>query len=368
VSRKGWVLFAAMSLIWGIPYLLIKVADGGVSVPVLVFTRVAVGALLLLPVALRRRQLGALRGHWRWLIAFAAVEIVGPFALLSSAEKHLDSSTTGLLVAAVPIIGAVLAQFAGGQDKLTPIRWTGLIVGFAGVAVLAGPDAAHGDALSVAEVLLTALGYATGPLIANRKLQGVPPAAVNTVCLGMAALVYVVPAALTWPSTVPAAKVIVALIALGAVCTATAFLVFFALIAEVGPARATVITYVNPAVAVALGVLILGEPLTWGVAGAFVLILGGSVLATRRTTPTPASSPTPVTSSVPHSSLNPPITSAPPAAAGALATADDGPRPEDRAGATDDEGGDGQPLSRFSRSVPDGEPRPVQGSQPGPAE
>jgi len=247
VSRRGSVLFAAMSVIWGIPYLLIKVADGGVSVPVLVFSRVAVGALLLLPVALRGRQLGALRGHWRWLIAFALFEIIGPFALLSSAEKRLASSTTGLLVAAVPIIGAVLAQFTGGQDRLTPIRWTGLIVGFGGVAVLAGPDAAHGDALSVAEVLLTALGYAIGPMIANRKLQAVPPAAVNTVCLGLAALVYAVPAALSLPPAVPSAKVILSLLGLGAICTATAFLVFFALIAEVGPARATVITYVNPA-------------------------------------------------------------------------------------------------------------------------
>jgi drug/metabolite transporter (DMT)-like permease len=319
VSRRGWALFVAMGVIWGIPYLLIKVADGGVSVPVLVFTRVALGALLLLPVALRRGELGALRGHWPWLVAFAAFEIVGPFALLSSAEKHLASSTTGLLVAAVPIFGAVLAQLTGGQDRLTPIRWTGLIIGFAGVAVLAGPDAAHGDALSVLEVLGTALGYAIGPLIANRKLAGVPPAAVNTVCLGMAGLVYVVPAALTLPGSVPSAKVILALLGLGAICTATAFIVFFALIAEVGPARATVITYVNPAVAVALGVIVLGEKLTPAIGGAFVLILGGSVLATRASNRTPA-----------------PETPEAPEAPGALAAGD--PRPEHRTGATDPAG------------------------------
>ena len=285
MSRRGWVLFAAMSLIWGIPYLLIKVADGGVSVPVLVFVRVALGSLLLLPVALRRRELGALRGHWRWLVAFAVVEIIGPFALLSSAEKHLASSTSGLLVAAVPIIGAVLARFTGGSDRLTLVRWTGLIIGLAGVAVLAGPDAAHGDALSVAAVLLTALGYAIGPIIANRKLADVPTAGVNTVCLAMAALVYLVPAIVTRPHELPSAEVILSLLALGAICTAAAFVVFFALIAEVGPARATVITYVNPAVAVALGVLVLNEQLTPAVGGAFVLILGGSILATRPSTP-----------------------------------------------------------------------------------
>jgi drug/metabolite transporter (DMT)-like permease len=341
------VLFAAMSVIWGIPYLLIKVADGGVSVPVLVFVRVALGALLLLPVAWRRHELGALRGHGKWLVAFAVFEIIGPFALLSSAEKHLASSTSGLLVAAVPIIGAVLARLTGGPDRLTLVRWAGLIVGFAGVAVLAGPDAAHGDALSVAEVLLTALGYAIGPIIANRRLNGVPPAAVNTVCLGLAALVYLVPALVTWPHQQPAARVVLSLLALGAICTAAAFVVFFQLIAEVGPARATVITYVNPAVAVALGVLVLGEHLTLAVAGAFVLILGGSVLATRSSSPAA------------------PVAPAPAATPASLTSADDGPRPEHRAG-TDRP--DGQSLSRPSRSVADGEPSPVQGSQPGPAE
>ena len=356
MSRRGWALFVAMGVIWGIPYLLIKVADGGVSVPVLVFIRVTVGSLLLLPVALRRHELGALRGHWPWLVAFAGFEIVGPFALLSSAEKHLASSTTGLLVAAVPIFGAVLAQFTGGQDRLTPIRWTGLIVGFGGVAVLAGPDAAHGDAASVVEVLLTALGYSIGPMIANRKLQGVPPAAVNAVCLGMTALVYVVPAALSWPHTMPSAKVIASLLALGAICTATAFIVFFALIAEVGPARATVITYVNPAVAVALGVIVLGEHLTPEIAGAFVLILGGSVLATRGSSrtkpPAPAppappapSAPSPATPTPPSlTTLIPETSATPPATAAALATDDpvtsagDDPRPEDRTGATDTAG------------------------------
>jgi uncharacterized membrane protein len=226
------------------------------------------------------------------------------------------------------------------------------------VGVLAGPDAAHGDALSVAEVLLTALGYAIGPMIANRKLQAVPPAAVNTVCLGMAALVYAVPAALSLPSEVPSAKVILSLLGLGAICTAAAFLVFFALIAEVGPARATVITYVNPAVAVALGVLVLGEHLTPEIAGAFVLILGGSVLATRSSSRS-RTPPPPETPSTPTSLPAPLTTSA------ALASADEGPRPADRTGA---ESRDGQPLSRFSRSVADGEPKPVQGSQPGPAE
>ncbi|MBV9094672.1 MAG: EamA family transporter [Streptosporangiaceae bacterium] len=281
MSRRGWVLFAAMGVIWGIPYLLIKVADGGVSVPVLVCTRVALGSALLLPVAIRGGHLRALRGHVRWLAAFTAVEIVGPFAALSTAERRLPSSTSGLLVAAVPIFSALLAIVFRSGDRLTPVRWAGLAIGLGGVAVLAGPGAGRGDALPVALVLLTALGYSIGPLIANRKLAALPPVAVNAACLGAAAVVYAPAAALTWPRSVPSPQVLAALAALGVVCTAAAFLVFFRLIAEVGPARATVITYVNPAVAVALGVIVLGEHLTAAIGVSFVLILGGSVLATR---------------------------------------------------------------------------------------
>jgi drug/metabolite transporter (DMT)-like permease len=281
VSRRGWALFAAMGVIWGLPYLLIKVADGGVSVPVLVLARCAVGALVLLPVALWRRQLGVLRGHWRWLALFACVEIILPWAALSDAERHLSSSMSGLLIAAVPIIGLVLARLTGAAERLTVTRWLGLLAGLAGVALLAGPGALGGGAWPVAEVLLTALGYSIGPLIAARKLADLPGLAVNAVCLSFAALVYVPAAALTWPPAVPSWQVLGALAALGAVCTATAFVLFFKLIAEVGPARATVITYVNPAVAVALGVSVLGEPLTVEIVAAFVLILTGSVLATR---------------------------------------------------------------------------------------
>lgn len=281
MSRRGWALFAAMGVIWGLPYLLIKVADGGVSVPVLVLARCTVGALVLLPVALRRHQLGTLRGHWRWLALFACVEIILPWAALSDAERHLSSSMSGLLIAAVPIIGLVLARLTGAAERLTVTRWLGLLAGLAGVALLAGPGALGGGAWPVTEVLLTALGYSIGPLIAARKLAELPGLAVNAVCLSFAALVYVPAAALTWPAALPSWQVLGALAALGAVCTATAFVLFFKLIAEVGPARATVITYVNPAVAVALGVSVLGEPLTVEIVAAFALILAGSVLATR---------------------------------------------------------------------------------------
>jgi drug/metabolite transporter (DMT)-like permease len=296
VSRRGWVLFAAMSVIWGIPYLLIKIAVTGVPVPVLVLARTGISAALLLPLAARRHQLGPLRPHWRWLAAFAAVEIIAPWLLLSDAELRLSSSMSGLLVASVPIIVVVLARLNGGTERLSGVRWAGLLTGLAGVALLAAPGAAGGDAWAITEVLLVAVCYAIGPLIAARKLGDLPPLGMTAVCQGFAAAVYAPLAALTWPGSWPSARVLAALAGLAIICTAVAFMLFFRLIAEVGPARASVITYVNPAVAVILGVSVLGERLTPAMAGAFALIIAGSVLATRsggREAPLPRPEPEP---------------------------------------------------------------------------
>ncbi len=281
MSRRGWWLFAAMSVIWGVPYLLIKVAVGGVAPPVLVLARVGIGAALLLPIAIRRRELAPLVRHWRWVLLFALVEIIAPWLLLSEAETRLSSSLSGLLIASVPILVAVFGRLTGGQDRLTAVRWAGLLIGLGGVALLVAGGGAHGGVGSVAEVLLVAVCYAIGPLVAARKLSELPPLGLTSACLGFATIVYAPVAAVTWPSAEPAPKVIAAICGLAVVCTAIAFLIFFALIAEAGPARASVITYVNPAVAVALGVGVLGEHLTLTMAVAFVAILGGSVLATR---------------------------------------------------------------------------------------
>ena len=284
MSRRGWVLFAAMSVIWGLPYLLIKVAVGGVPVPVLVLARVALGAALLLPFALRRKQFAVLKPVWPWLLLFAVVEIIMPWFALSEAERGISSSLTGLLIASTPIIVAVLSLFLSGGDRLSPVRWLGLLIGLGGVALLAGPHligSSGGSARSVAEVLFVALCYATGPLIANRKLAGVPPVVMTAACLVLASVVYAPLAALNWPSAVPSASVLLAMAGLAAVCTAAAFLIFFQLIGEAGPARASVITYINPAIAVTLGVAVLGEHVTATMLIAFGTILAGSVLATR---------------------------------------------------------------------------------------
>ncbi|WP_242613959.1 DMT family transporter [Actinomadura roseirufa] len=294
VSRRGWVLFALMSVLWGIPYLMIKVAVDGVSVPVLVFARTALGALLLLPLAIRAGGMAAaVLRHWRPLLLFAALEILGPWALLSDAEHRLTSSMTGLLIAAVPIIAVLLARLTGDAERLGPLRWAGLLVGLGGVGVLAGPYLGGGDTWALGEVLLVALGYAGAPLIATRRLQNLSSLHLATSSLALAALAYTGPAIATWPDERPSARVLWALAGLGVLCTALAFLVFFELIREVGTSRAMVFTYVNPAVAVVAGVLFLDEPLTATITVSFALILGGSVLATARHAPTAESDPIP---------------------------------------------------------------------------
>ncbi|MBU8809556.1 DMT family transporter [Mycolicibacterium goodii] len=285
MSVRGWVLFGAMSIIWGIPYLLIKVAVEGVSVPVLVLARTAVGALVLLPLAMSRAAWTPVLRHWKPVLVFAFFEIIAAWALLTDAERHLTSSMTGLLIAAAPIIAAVLDRLTGGE-RLDPKRIAGLFVGLSGVAVLAGPGLAGGHAWPVLEVLLVATCYAIAPLVAARYLGDVPSLPMTAACLTVAALIYTTPAVLTWPEAMPSTRVLVALAALAVICTALAFIVFFALIREVGAARALVFTYVNPAVALAAGVIVLGEPLTAYNIGGLVLILAGSVLATRRASQT----------------------------------------------------------------------------------
>lgn len=281
MTARGWLLFSLMGVLWGIPYLMIKVAVDGVSPTMVVFSRCALGAALLLPFALRQGGLlTVVRAHWRPMLAFACIEIIGPWWTLTDAERHLSSSTAGLLIAGVPIVGVVLARFFGDTEQLGARRTTGLALGLAGVAVLTVPHLTGGDARSLAEVLLTVIGYATAPLIMARHLKQVPTLQLIAPCLLLATVVYAPAAALTWPSSLPSAPVLASLAGLGVICTALAFVVFLELIREAGPTRAVVFTYVNPAVAVAAGVLFLDESLTLTVGAAFALILAGSFLAT----------------------------------------------------------------------------------------
>ena len=280
MTRRGWALFAALSVLWGVPYLMIKVAVAEVSVPVLVFARSGIGALVLLPLALRDGQLATLARRWRPLAAFAALEVVIPWCLLSSAESRLTSSTTGLLIAATPIFAAVAVVLfrVPGAERPGGARSLGLAIGFAGVLILAAPELG-GDGWAIGEALLASACYATAPLIATRWLDDIPAASLTVACLALSAAVCLPPAAMTWPSTSPSGEVLAAIAGLAVVCTALAYVGFFALIHEVGPSRAVVFTYVNPAVAVVAGVLVLDEPFTVTTLVSFLLILGGSFLS-----------------------------------------------------------------------------------------
>lgn len=281
MSRRGLLLFAAMCVIWGIPYLLIRVAVRDLSPATLVLSRTVIAALILLPLAARREELRPLARHWRPLVVFAAIEIAVPWVLLGSAEKQLSSSLTGLLVAGVPLVAVTVAATTGERERLGGVRAVGLLLGVLGVAAIVGVNVDGTSAVPLVEVGLVAVCYAVGPLILQRHLAHLPSMGVIAASLALTAIVYLPIAAFSAPRELPSPAATGAVVALAVVCTALAFLVFLALIGEIGPVRATVITYVNPAVAAILGVVVLGEHLTLGMVLGFCIVLAGSVLATR---------------------------------------------------------------------------------------
>jgi drug/metabolite transporter (DMT)-like permease len=281
VSRRGLALFVAMCVIWGIPYLLIKVSLKGLGPVDLVFVRFVLGAVLLVPIALTRVAVRPIVRRWGWIVAYTIIEMGLPWVLLSDAELHISSSLSGLLVSTVPLIGVVIGVLTRSGEHHGWRRILGLAIGLVGVAVLVGFNISSSTFGAIAEVIVVAICYATGPYIINRKLSDLPALGVIAASLLLAAIAYAPAAILQLPHAWPTGEVVAAVLTLGILCTALAFLLFFALIGEIGPVRATVITYVNPAVAVTLGVLLLHESLTAGIAAGFVLILCGSVLAAR---------------------------------------------------------------------------------------
>jgi drug/metabolite transporter (DMT)-like permease len=284
VSRRGILLFAALGVAWGIPYLLIKVAVQEVDPAVVVLGRSAVGAIVLLPLVLARRQVLPVLRRWRPLLAYSVVEIVLPWYFLSSAEQRLPSSTAGLLLAAVPLVGVAVASLTGRPERLSGTNWLGVLAGMLGVAALVGLDVAGSDLVGVAEMAVVVVGYAIGPVILARRMSDLPGAGVVALSLAITAVVYVplVPLLGSWPAALPSPAALGSILALGVVCSAAAFLIMFALVGEIGPVRTTTITYVNPAVAIVAGALVLHERVTvWTVVG-FALVLTGSYLVSRR--------------------------------------------------------------------------------------
>jgi drug/metabolite transporter (DMT)-like permease len=283
MTRKGWLLFIAMSVFWGIPYLFIKIALRELDPTVVVFARVGIAAAALLPVAANRGVLRQLRERWYVVAALACVQIVGPFLLISFGEQHIASSLTSLLIAADPLLVALFALRFDPGERVTGLRMVGLLIGMGGVVTLLGLDVGRDEQrlLGTLLVLLAAAGYAASALLIKRPtIAALPSLGVVTVeCL--TATIVLLPLAVTrLPSKIPDLEVIASLLVLGLICTALAYLIFFALVAEVGASRGTVITYVNPAVSVLLGVTLLGEPLNAAIIVGFLLIILGSWLST----------------------------------------------------------------------------------------
>ena len=282
MTRRGFILFASLSIIWGTPYLFIKISVESLSPGMIVFGRLLLAAMVLVPIVLAKGQFPQLRGHWRWVFAFAIVEITFTWWCLTFAEQRISSSLTGLLIATVPIMTALLAKATGLDDRLTGSRLIGMGIGFAGVVALVGLDVSTGEFIAVAALAVTTFGYALGPIIVAQRLSEIPALPVIAASTVINLIIYAPIAWLSRPTEAVPATAWLSVAALGIVCTALAFIIFFALIAEVGPSRTTFITYINPAVAVILGVIVLSEPITLGIVIGFPLVLIGSWMATRK--------------------------------------------------------------------------------------
>ncbi len=283
MSRRAWAAFAAMSVLWGVSYLLIEIAvRGGLPAPDVAWLRVVIAAVLLLAVSWRSGVLGPLRGRWRWLLAYAVAEISIPFPLIAAGEVHVASSLAAIIIASVPLIGAVLALRFDHAERPTATRAAGLVLGFSGVIALVGIDVAGSgpELLGAGAILVAALGYAIGPMLVKHRLGGLDARAMMGASLALAALILAPFAALDTPRRAPTVGALAAVVALGLFCTAVAFVIFTMLIREAGTSRAMVITYVNPVVALALGVWLLGEQPGAGSVVGLLLILAGSWLST----------------------------------------------------------------------------------------
>jgi len=287
MPRKSLLLFVVVGVIWGTPYFFIEIALEYFDTTSLVFARVFLGALILMPIALAKGMLRATLKVWPAVLAFAALEMIGPWFLIPEAQKDISSSLASLLVTTVPFIAAFLVGLLGDKSAWHPLTVLGLVVGLAGVVALVGIDAFSG-VTPLAPILMmlgAALGYAIAPIVVNRMPQEVPTLGVIAVSLAVVSVVYAPFAAVSLPQDIaagPSWQSWMSLFVLGAVCSALAFVLFFALIRQIGPARASLITYVNLAVAAILGVVLLAEPITAGIVVGFPLVVVGSYLASRQ--------------------------------------------------------------------------------------
>lgn len=287
MSRKGLLLFIACGIAWGIPYAFIRIAVEQFDVATIILARVLIGAAVLVPFAIYRKALIPALKHWRWVLVFAVLEMVGPWFLITNAEKTVSSGLTGLLIAIVPFWAVFIAYFYLGDKSVKhPKTIFGLVVGFIGVLLLVGVDAftADLDLLGVGAIVLASVGYAIAPAISAKKIGHLDSAGVISLSMVIVAIFYAVPGFAALPPSLPNANFDgwMALAILGVVCSAIAFILFFDLIKEIGSARATLITYPNTAVAFLLGIVFLAEPVTLGMILGFPLVLLGSYFASKK--------------------------------------------------------------------------------------
>jgi drug/metabolite transporter (DMT)-like permease len=283
MSSRAWLLFAAVSVVWGVPYFFIKVAvDADIPPAFVAWSRIALGAAILLPLAVHRGALRGLGDRRRPIALYAATEITVPFTLIAIGEQHVSSSLTAILIASMPLMVAVLSLRFAPEDRPRGLRLVGLFIGLGGVVALLGIDVAgeSSELLGAALILVAAVGYATAPIVIKRSLADLDPLGPVAVSLGVSALVLLPAAIIAPPDAAPSLDALASIVALGAICTAGGLILFFSLIAEAGPSRASVITYFNPLVAVVLGLFVLDEHLGAASAVGLALILAGSWLAT----------------------------------------------------------------------------------------
>jgi len=284
MTRKSWILFGIVGFLWGIPYLLMKVAVADIPPPLIVAGRTLIGAAILIPIAIKKNTFkDAIKGI-KYVIPYAVLEMVGPWILITSAEKEISSGLAGLLIATVPFFASIFSSLRGDHSVWQPKRIFGLVVGFVGIVALVGIESITGTSnpKAIAMVILAAIMYAYAVLMVTTNLPGVDGIAINGVAMGLTCLFYTPIAIATWPSNPVSTQAIAALVALGVFSTAIAFMLFFIVIVEIGVARGSLTTYVNTAVAVVLGILILDEPITLGIIVGLPMVLLGSFLASRK--------------------------------------------------------------------------------------
>jgi drug/metabolite transporter (DMT)-like permease len=286
VTRRDYSLFGLLCVIWGIPYLFIKFALTDFSPASVVFLRTSIAALIMVPIAIARGEIRLALKSYRWVLVFALVEMAGPWLLLNDAETRVSSGLGALMIATTPLMGTLIGAFLGDRSAWHSTRLIGLGIGFAGVTALVWLDISGGtaDLRSILQLIVVSFGYAAAPAMAARKLSHVSTFGVIALSVAIVAVIYLIPGIYTWPSHTPSMKAIGSVFVLGVICTALAFLVFFTLLDRMGAVRITLVTYINPAVAVALGIIFLNEPITIGTAIGFPLVLIGSWYATKRPT------------------------------------------------------------------------------------